>query len=184
MAKGLNGELVFNAKDVPVGRTSGESYGYKRSLLVTVEVRMEVLDRHEYETVNHERVSNPLDFAITTAVWQPGNRDWVSGGATVEPLGELVEYLNGFDAESVKALADLAEWHLNGMTAGCAHQGEPVMRDGRYGPEIDFDRTPPCPETGYRYGSAWLLRPLPDGFREHVQNLFGKASDQSKIWSA
>jgi hypothetical protein len=185
MAKGLNGELVFNAKDVPVGRTGGEQYGYKRSLAVTVEVQMEILDRRDaYETVDHTMVTKPLDFAITTAVWQPGWNDMVAGGATVEPLRELVTYLNGFDAESVAALADLAEWHLNSMTAGCAHQGPPVMKDGTYGPEVDFDQTPPCPVTGYKYGSAWLLRPLPDGFHKRVRELFGKADDLSKIWSA
>lgn len=172
MSRGLNGETVFTANDVLVGYAPGEPYGYKNNLRVTVDVRMEALDRQDsYETTEHEQVSKPLDFAITTSVWRPDLRDSVAGGATVEPLREVLQsgrYADGWNAEKVSALLDLAPWHLNGMTAGCAHQ-TPV-RDSNGRP--DLDATEPCPVTGYKYGHAWLVRILPDGFLQNVRRLF------------
>lgn len=172
MTRGLNGETAFKAEGVLVGYTPGEAYGYKRKLQVTVSVRMEWLDRQdEYETVDHEAAIRPLDFAITTDVWQPGHGDIVSGGATVEPLREVLQsgdYAPGWDAGKVQTLLDLAPWHLNGMTAGCAHQTPVLDSNGR----PDLDATEPCPLTGYRYGHAWLVRLLPDGFDQQIRGLF------------
>lgn len=170
--KGLNGVPVFNARDVPVGRIPGKPYGYRQSLLVTVDIRMERLTRREYETVDHQMVREPLDFALTTSVWRPRLSDIVSCGATVEPLRELSSYEPGWAAESVKELADLEEWHLNAMSAACAHQKRNAGLD-----------SPPCPISGYRWGSAWLVRPLPDGFLDKVRGLFADVEDD-KIWTA
>jgi len=186
---GLNGETAFKAEDVLIGQVDGKPYGYKRALDVTVSVRMEWLTRQDtYETTAHvdglngnglpctvhKRVSRPLDFAITTAVWQPPryDRDMISGGATVEPLGELISYAPGWDAGKAARLIELSAWHLNGMTAGCDHQ-VPVMETDRYGRTVpSLDLTPPCPETGYRYGHAWLVRELPPGMLDEVRALF------------
>jgi hypothetical protein len=161
MRRGLNGETVFAAKDVTVG--------YKGRNPVTVSVRMERLDRRDaYETVDHQQVARPLDFSLTSDVWKVNRSDIIEGGATVEPLRQITRYADGWDAAKVRELIALAPWHLNAMTAGCAHQ-EPVMTGGR----PDLDRTSPCPVTGYKYGSAWLVRPLPDGLAEKVRALFG-----------
>ena len=172
---GLNGETAFKAEDVLIGQVDGEPYGYKRALDVTVSVRMEWLTRQDtYETTAHEHVSRPLDFAITTAVWQPPryDRDMISGGATVEPLRHLVKYAPGWDAGKVARLAELDAYHLNGMTAGCDHV-TPVMETDRYGRTVaSLDLTPACPVTGYRYGHAWLVRELPPGFLDEVRALF------------
>ena len=183
---GLNGDPVFTARDVPVGKVSGEPYGHKgRTLTVTVDVRMERLTRRDtYETVDHDTVIAPLDFALTTAVWHPRKHDWVSGGATIEPLRKLISYTNGFDAHSVRELRRLAEWHLNAMQAGCAHQTV-VYEDSDYGRRPSLDLTPACPDirsyhvvggrvTGYRYGHAWLVRVLPDDFLSRVHAVFAR----------
>ena len=175
--QGLNGEVAFKAENVRVGMVDGESYGYPgRRLRVTVDVHMEWLTRQDvYETTGHEQVTRPLDFAVTTAVWRPDGRDMTAGGATVEPLTELVAYEPGWDAAKVARLVELAAWHLNGMTAGCDHQ-TPVMETDRWGREVpSLDLTPACPVTGYRYGSAWLVRVLPDGFLDEIRGLFGDA---------
>jgi len=176
-AQGLNGEIAFQAKDVTIGYVPGTPYGYKRDLKVTAEVRMEYLTRQDtYETTSHKRVSRPLDFAITTAVWQPSGRDWTSGGATLEPLAEITRYAPGWDAGKVAELIKLGQHHLNGMTAGCDHQ-EIVWEHDRYGRRVpSLDRTPACPVTGYRYGHAWLVRELPEGFLARIRALFGATS--------
>jgi hypothetical protein len=200
-AKGLNGDPVFTVKDRFVGTVPGAPYGYKNPLRVTVGIRMEALTRQDaYETTEHVRTSRPLDFAITTAVWRPDGRDIVSGGATVEPLRELVTFARGFDADKARALAYLGErWHLNGTRAGCAHQAV-VYEEDRYGRQApSLDKTPVCrvdgamelhpgrPEAdgkpatlgGYRYGSAWLVEPLPDGFLDTLKGLLPPARQTS-----
>lgn len=170
--QGLNGEIVYQRDNVRVGRIDGEAYGYQRPLWVTVDVSVEANNRQdEYETVNHDVVSNPLAFSITTSVWRPDGRDIVSGGATVEPLRELVTFVVGFDADKAAALAGLEAWHLNAMRAGCAHQ-TPVYAPDQYGqsrPSLDL--TEPCPVTGYKYGHAWLVEELPEGFVQHLSEL-------------
>jgi len=170
-SQGMNGTVVLNSGDVYIGKVPGEPYGYKRNLRVTVDVRMERLNRRPaYETTTHEMVTEPLDFAITTGVWQPSGRDIVSGGATVEPLHELTSLAPGVTPEMVAELIDMAAWHLNAMQAGCVHQEPRYRKNPRYGnTEIDLDNTPACPETGYRYGHAWLVHELPEGFEERVR---------------
>src|SRR5690606_15436589 len=92
---GLNGTIVFNTTrgGVTVGTVPGELYGYARPLTVTAEIRAERLQRREtYETIEHEAVSEPLEVAFTSAVWNPSRTDWIAGGATVEPLREVVNH--------------------------------------------------------------------------------------------
>lgn len=161
---GMNGWKVFDAEDVPVGRVSGSEYGYKNNLLVTVSVRMERLARQEeYETTQHVWLEGPLDFSISTGVWMPNRSDIVSGGTNIEPLKYLVKYENGFNETTAWRLAVMGvDWHMNGMRAGCAHQ---VQGDAG----LD---SPKCPVTGYRWGSKWLVEPLPEGFLEEVKAIF------------
>lgn len=98
--------------------------------------------------------------------------------------------------EAQKELIKLwKENHLNDMNAGCEHQRaadwdkvriDPselptesghTDKDGIIATWIRPDDHPkglltkPCPECGYRYGSAWLYRALPDGFRETLLKL-------------
>lgn len=164
---GLNGDKVLDVEGLTVGRVPGAEYGYKRDLRVTIGVRMERLTRREeYETTDHRKVTKPLDFAITTQVWQPDGRDIVMS----TPGDGMDEILTG---ERYAELRQLAKFHLNAMRAGCAHGDwvqEPVHRQGRYGQEVDLDATASCPQTGYRYGHAWLVEELPEGFEQRVRN--------------
>lgn len=66
---------------------------------------------------------------------------------------------------TIDDLARLTEiwkrWHMNDMRPGCAHQGEPVYEETRFGREPSSTLTPRCPETGYRWGHAWLYEEPP-----------------------
>ena len=183
MAKGLNGEIVLNARDIPVGRVDATRYGYRnrtQPLLVTVDIRIERIAGPN-ETIEHTQVTDFLDFALTTAVWQPGGHDCILAGATVEPLAEIMEdgrYVDGITEARMLRLSELGErWHLNGMQAGCAHV-TPVIAPDEYGREVpSLDLTPACPITGYRYGHAWLVEPLPEGFLDEIRSLFAETQD-------
>jgi hypothetical protein len=178
---GLNGHRVLTVTDVPVGRIPGESYGYQRDLLVTVNVRMERRER-DAQTIDHETISGHLDFAITVAVWQPNRNDITASYAgSDEPLRQVLahgRYEDGMDADKVRAFMELDAWHLNTMTAACAHQ-TPVGED--IGERLD--NTPPCPVTGYKYGHAWLVRPLPAGFHADVLALFADVDRDAFTWT-
>ena len=166
---GMNGTIMLNTgrDELTVGAVPGAAYGYERDLRVSVDVRVEREERQEsYETIEHEHVAAPLSIAVTTSVWRPDGSDIVSGGATRDPLREVAaKGIPGrfWDAGSLTELADLGDrWHLNWMQAGCAHQ-DVVWETGPYGnrqPSLTLTR--PCPETGYRYGSAWLTEVLPE----------------------
>lgn len=183
---GLNGTILLNTPDSPgvtVGYVSAKGYGFAqdRQLRVTVEMRVERLERSdEYETTEHDHISAPLDFALTTAVWNWNGTDWLEGGATVEPLRQVLKSGNfgeGFNAEKVAALIELHEqYHLNSMQAGCAHQTRAEDPNGNALTATGYalDNTAPCPITGYKYGSAWLVKPLPADF---VPNLLGILAD-------
>lgn len=162
---GHNGTIMLNTntmEGLPVGSAPGEPYGYSHKVGVRVHVRVERLERREtYEGTQHETLVRPLDLSVTTSVTSPRGTDMVAGGNTRDPLREVTEPSRFWTLGTLAALATLGDrWHLNGMRAGCAHQ-DVVWEDTGLGRRPSLDRTAPCPHTGYRYGSAWLVEPLP-----------------------
>ncbi len=164
---GLNGTIMLNTPEhgIAVGTVPGGDYGYKANLPVTVRVRIERLERNEtYHTIEHEQVTRPWGLSITTAVWNPRGDDTLAGGATAAPLREVAAHGRPREEWADGTLPYLASihdrWHLNAMKAACAHQ-EVVYERGPAGRRPSLTETRPCPVTGYRYGSAWLVEPLP-----------------------
>ena len=128
---------------------------------VEVEIGPDALnDLSYFNTTEHEPATKRTPtLSMTYREVNPrGRRDWVSGGAGVPDLPARVTK----SLAVLKRMAAVAErWHLNGMRAGCAHQ-VPVMETDQYGRTVpSLDLTPPCPLTGYKYGHAWLVEPLP-----------------------
>lgn len=165
---GLNGTIMLNTgrEGLTVGHVPGDGYGYARRLKVTLDLRIERLERREtYETTTHEHVARPLAMSVTTSVWRPHGKDIVAGGATREPLREVAahgEPARFWDVDHQLArMASMGDrWHLNDMQPGCLHQ-EVVYEDSDYGTRPSLTETLPCPITGYRYGSSWLIDPVP-----------------------
>ena len=93
------------------------------------------------------------------------HNSFVSGGQCLDDPKVLGLIKNGKLCEKDKAiyLEIFRLWknyHLNEMNAGCEHQkeGTPVG-------EV-------CPVCGYRYGSAWLYREIPEKDLEAIKHLF------------
>lgn len=148
-----------------VGKT--ESGGY-----VVLEVS---IDRTpgEWQTTTHDTVTDPLCLHIVGEAYEKGERrgNPSRAGQCVDALDEITKPAAGWTLDEVREVRALWDrWHLNTMKAGCAHQtvvweDEPYRR-----PSLEL--TQPCPETGYRYGHAWLTEPLPDDVIERVKHLF------------
>ena len=105
------------------------------------------------QSVNHDDVPGVWEVSAQ-ASYHKGR--WVQDcGYLTEKIQNVVKFAPGVDQTSVAALAAVRSEHLNSFNPGCAHQGEPT-KDGHG--RSDLDSVPPCPHTGYRYGSAWLAR--------------------------
>jgi hypothetical protein len=66
-----------------------------------------------------------------------------------ESCGQITKTLGKWFPE----VAPYLKWHLNDMKAGCEHQ-EALGWGNEH-------MSQPCPECGYKYGTAWLKRALP-----------------------
>jgi hypothetical protein len=87
-----------------------------------------------------------------------GNGVWqeASGGQCLDELLKVTDFAAGWSSDRARRLHALwTRWHLNDMRAGCAHMA--VTGNG-----YDANRHLVCPVTGYRFGRAWLVEPMPD----------------------
>ena len=131
---------------------------------VWIEIEIRESDRLA-QTTEHETVESYRELAITGAVAGKGRRNadqWGQVRATA--AGAMAKPAKGLTEDDVAQLVTVwKRWHLNGMQAGCAHQGRGMDTD-------------PCPETGYRYGHAWLVEELPADVEKWVRK-FGDKLD-------
>lgn len=129
---------------------------------VYVEIELECISGGPRETITHEvfdgtamRLSVSGHYYDKRAAKQ--KNDWTGGGQCVEKLRAVTPLAGSWTLQELTELADMWDrWHLNDMRAGCVHQ-TPSKGDARH----QLTTTPPCPETGYRWGHAWLYEPLP-----------------------
>jgi hypothetical protein len=169
---GRNVTIVMNADRIPVGRIPGQLYNTRRHLPVSIDIRVERLERRAlYETIHHEQAERPLNFHILATVWRPDGHDALDVRPATEVLATTARYgqpAGGLTRDGLRELAEfVGRWNLNDMQAGCAHQ-ETKMR-GHY---LTADA---CPHTGYRYGQAWLVEPLPSGFMATLSGFLATA---------
>lgn len=81
--------------------------------------------------------------------------------------GQIVDELRKWFPE----FAQYLPWHLNDMRAGCEHQEKLGWNHTAMGVA--------CPECGYRYGSAWLVRELPANVIAWAEN-FARSGEVSR----
>ena len=109
---------------------------------------------HPAQTINHETLE-PGAALITMSghIIAKGCRSWHSGGQNLDQFEAITEFSNRWSAgELSEILAIWRAYHLNDLTSHCAHQDR----------AIKWDAVQPCSVTGYKAGSAWLYRPIPD----------------------
>lgn len=131
------------------------------------------------ETVHHGSAAEPIEFAAMGLLWKGSSQE--SGG---QNLYELLRIIAARRPEPPFTIDDLASlhriwkrWHLNAMKAACVHMvGDVVVyEDNGYGGQRISTKLTVCPETGYRYGTKWLVEPLPDDVLAEVMRLIDLA---------
>lgn len=151
---------------------------------VVVDLELRPGPQHDAQTIDHEPVAKDsivaASFTFTETEPRYGKVDpTVSLGAGVKAaLEDVKRHPNGaglYPKERAR-LAELAErWHLSDMKAGCAHQPSSEQLVARYGQSNIAERAlrevEPCRETGYKWGSAWLVEPVPADVQDELVTL-------------
>lgn len=163
--EGLAGEPIFMVEDMPIGK-----YGDQK-LPARVNIRLERMDEPR-QTVDHETITDWLDFGITSSIMNHSNIQVLILRPKLVPLVSLEE---PFTAARLSTLAALAEFHHNSLYDYCVHQTPPQGPRGR--------RPYPCEKTGFKYGDAWLVRPLPEDFLSRLRGVF-EGCDPNHIYDS
>jgi len=116
----------------------------------------------EATTINHEKVAGYNVLSLSGEVIEAGKRLAYNVGQIQDRLHEITEPGSGLTIAGVARIYKIwEEWHLNDMSSHCAHQDK----------AIKWDEVAPCSETGYRAGSAWLLKELPEEIAQEITHL-------------
>jgi hypothetical protein len=136
--------FVGRIRDLDTGKVAGRVY-------VDVELR-EV--GGDWQTTDHRTVHGYTKLSITGTEYYanggPGTYRVSSCGQIINALAEINDLTSAeLDLTTLRWLRQVwKRWHLNGLNAGCNHQTLGRTKES-------------CPETGYRHGSAWLVKELP-----------------------
>lgn len=154
----------FNIQKKLIGRTADGSR-------VFVTARYEAIER-EVTSTDHDTVTNGKRFALVGEVIGYRCRNPYAVGQIRDELDHITQPVDGLEIEDIRELARIWEnCHLNDMNALCAHQ-HPVYRPDGFGRDtLDWQNVTPCPETGYKAGSAWLYREVPEEILKRVREI-------------
>jgi len=130
-------------------------------------------------------------FSASGMIWNHIRSDCYSGGQNLEEIRSVLKNNKLFN----EIYSFWKKYHLNDMEAGCEHQRELGWENIRIDPKelpdtianrdekgilamwVREDEHPkgvlskPCPVCGYKYGSAWLHRPIPKDDLERIEKL-------------
>lgn len=194
----------MNIREMKAVYTFGKVDGYgngRRSCQAAVEVRYTLVRRNEG---GHPEFY--WEFAACGEIWNSKHTDIIGGG---QCLDEMNGYEDIRDNETFRAIYRLwKKYHLNGHTVGSPRQEEALigcksrkyevmceylaerglLEDDEF---IEFAQGNPNPSGlggivykghPYRYGSAWLVREIPETDKVLIRALVGmKKADEDRI---
>lgn len=142
-------------KTLYVGKLDG------KGVSITLEIEKKNQKR---KTVEHKEVDSYYALSMTGDIRN-------GGGAQINDVLRkgLDEYV--IPEENFHRIIEIWDnYHLNDMKAVCEHQISIPTNIANWS-ELAAKQTKLCPN-GYKYGSSWLLKELPDGLVEEVLALF------------
>lgn len=128
-------------------------------------------------TVDLEPIESYTELSICGSIWNGSRTDIVAGGQAIDIIERLIP------TKRVRRIAAIwRRWHLNGMKVGTRAQNEAIDEYRATLPETySFGYDKQCAyleslglldDREYRYGTAWLVDPLPAEIAEEVAALF------------
>jgi len=160
--------------EIEIGKISGEKFGYRQSLPITIEIKLKQTEKGEA-------------LSICGNIWKPKRTDIVEGGQCQDTIREALNEgkikLKGYTEADILKLLDIWDrWHLNDLRAGCEHQraliplykkekGEDFFDVSNYDEIIKLPEFKKCSICGYKYGTAWLFEPLPKEVISFIREL-------------
>lgn len=125
----------------------------------------------EVTSTDHDTITDGKSFSLVGEVIGYRCRNPYSVGQIRDDLLMITQPAEGLEIEDIRELARIwRNCHLNDMNALCAHQ-HPVYKE-EYGQKVlDWQKVAPCPETGYKAGSAWLYREVPEEILKRVREI-------------
>ena len=132
-------------------------------------------EQENRETLNikHEHLNNytKVSFSGTlvskygSAVYDRGIRSF---GQNIDELLRITHPAKGYTLANIKEIYSLwNRYHLNDLNSHCEHQDK----------AIKWDEVTPCPVTGYKAGSNWLVQEIT---REELDSIFSKVVKPNK----
>lgn len=151
-------------------------------VLMSGEVRRQP-EARTAQTIDHQEIADPETLSLTSAVFKGKkniSRNHITSGATLAHLGRIAKPAPGYTLAEARELYRIGKrWHLNTMSAACAHmdmKAPEVAGIKDSGKLLDMGIT--CPETGYKWGTAWLVEPLPADIRARFIELMSKGTEE------
>jgi hypothetical protein len=159
-------DYTFERDDVLVGTTDDGARVYVSGHLYRQSVS------RERQTITHGTVVDPENLGGTVVAFtgtKNSSRNFANGRHDESFIARVTSPADGWTLPEVRELYTIIKrWHGNAFRAGCAH----IDTSGKSQDEL-LDHAV-CPETGYGYGSQWLVDPLPDEVRNRFIELMGK----------
>lgn len=173
-------KIIFSRESVEIGK---DKDGYK--LLIDIEIKE---PQEEIITIDHKIIKKPHysfpmvagvhTLSISGGAWNGRKKDFEYYGQIYDELipSNIKSYTNGWNSRKVMDLVAIwKRWHLNDLQAGCIHQTDFSVNTEDWQKRAD-EETLNCPD-GYKYGSAWLIEPLPADVEKKIMALFKETTN-------
>lgn len=133
-----------------------------RGIFLEIEIREEI---GEKETIDHQIVKKYKVLTISGFARKNRLSDYAYAGQIQDELNNKNVRRWLISKEKIKELLEIwDEYHLNDLTPGCIHQKIGNYEDPKIQNQV-------CPITGYKYGTKWLLRVLPNNIEQKLKEI-------------
>ena len=136
-------------------------YGGKRINLPEVEVELEYKDK------------GPV-LSICGSIWNSKHTDCVCGGQCLDTMMKFSSLAHNALFKKLHRL--WTDWHLNDLHSGTVKQEAALKEHGYTGSYTDdckyLESIGLLEDNGYKYGSSWLYREIPNDVLKEIESLF------------
>lgn len=167
----FNDTKVIYQRLLTIGKSKEQNEG---DINISLEIHQEA-DTREAETIDHKTIKGYKTLSMSGDIWLRNRKDITIGGQIHDTLSNKNIYRELFiSEEDLKTIIYIwKRWHLNNLKPNCIHQE--AFNCNENFTERAKQETDKCPQ-GYKYGSKWLVEPLPEEVIEQIISIFNKYS--------